>query len=125
MSTAELLNTLRVLRHELGCSELSLRCDCKNLETVYVLERAGVLVATDRGDTFQYLDRSGDEAYGRVEVERARLICQRQDVELDERDSELYPQVVRKLGDGEPLDLAVAVVAEVIDGLFAAASKRP
>jgi hypothetical protein len=58
-----LLKLLQGLRDEFGCTHLSLRCDCENLETVYVEERSGVLIVTDRGDTFQYVDSSGNSAY--------------------------------------------------------------
>ncbi len=90
MDTSELLHFFHQAQHDIGCEELSLRCDCENLETVYVVDRAGKLTVTDRGETFQYLDRLDDDDYGPIDVDRARAICRRDGVDLlDDGDDEL------------------------------------
>ena len=121
MNASELLKLLQEPQ-ELGCRKLSLRCDSANLETVYVVERVGGLAVTDRGDTFQYLDRSGDQMYGKVDVERARDICSRHGADLDDRDEELYPRVTLVVGD-RPLRSAVDAVSAVVDEIFSSAMK--
>jgi hypothetical protein len=110
-------------QRELGLKELSLRCDCENLETVYVVDRSGQLVVTDRGDTFQYLDLSSDQTYGAMDVQLARAICHRHGAELDDHDPELYPQVIRVVARG-PLRDAVDAVAGAIDELFSTAMEK-
>lgn len=110
-------------QRELGLKELSLRCDCENLETVYVVERSGQLVVTDRGDTFQYLDLSSDQTYGAMDVQLARAICHRHGAELDDHDPELYPQVIRVVAH-RPLRDTIDAVAGAIDELFSTAINK-
>jgi hypothetical protein len=123
MDASELSKFLQLAQHEFGCTELALRCDCENLETVYVVERAGELVVTDRGETFQYIDRSGDEAYSRIDVEVARMICRRHGAELDDRDVEAYPQVVQEVGD-TPVHAVIEAVSAAVDRLFETANEH-
>jgi ABC-type amino acid transport substrate-binding protein len=114
-------------QRELGLEEMSLRCDCENLETVYVIDRAGELVVTDRGDSFQFLDREGDPLYAPIDVELARAICRRHGVELDDRDPELYPQVINVVAD-QPLREAIDAVAAAVDEIFSTSidkTRRP
>jgi hypothetical protein len=123
VDASELSKFLRLAQHEFGCSELALRCDCENLETVYVVERSGELVVTDRGETFQYLDRSGDEAYSRIGVEAARMICHRHGAELDDRDVSAYPEVIQVLGD-TPVQAVIEAVSAAVDELFETANEH-
>jgi hypothetical protein len=117
---SEVLNFLELVRGQLGCHEVAVACEFENLETVYVLERCGNLAATDRGRTFQYLDSSDDPAFANLDVGRARAICDRHGVELDGSDPEVYPEIVRRVGD-LPLRQAVEAVAAAVDELFAVA----
>jgi hypothetical protein len=123
VDAAELMRFLQNAQRELGLDELSLRCDCKNLETVYVIDRAGDLVVTDRGDSFQFLDRAGDPTYAPVDIELARAICRRHGVELDDRDPELYPRVSNVIADQSVLD-AIDAVAAAVDELFSTSIDR-
>ena len=85
MDRSELLAFLFRSGQDLGCAEIALRLDCENLETVYVLVRSGELLVTDRGETFQYLERSGDETYEQISVADAREICHQYGVAVDDR----------------------------------------
>jgi hypothetical protein len=119
-----LLKFLRETRQDFGCDELALRCDCENLETVYVIERYGELAVTDRGETFQYLERSGDDAYAGIGVERARAICDRHGVELDDGEADGYPKVIDIVRD-KPARAAIEAVSAAVGELFSAALVRP
>lgn len=117
VDTSELVRLLQQARLELGCWTLSLRCDCKNLETVYVVERSGDLVVTDHRDALQYLDLSGDEVCAPVDIEVAGAICRRHGAELDAHDAELYPEIMQVVRD-QSLREAIDAVAAAVDELF-------
>ena len=123
VDVSELLTFLETARDELGCQAVALRCDCANLETVYVMERSGELEVTDRGETFQYLDHSGDEAYAPIDFERARAICGQHGVRVDDRDPGHYPVVICVVR-GAPLRAAIDAVSAAIDDLFSVAMRR-
>jgi hypothetical protein len=123
MDAFELLRFLLEAGDEFGCKDLALRCECENFETVYVIERSGELAVTDRGETFKYLDRSGDEAYAQIDVERARAICRQHGVHLDDRDGDEYPEVIQVVGD-KPLRAAIDAVSVVVDEPFSSAMGR-
>jgi hypothetical protein len=78
---------------------------------------------TDRGETFQYLDRLDDDAYSPIDVDRAQAICRRHGVELDDGDDELYPTVVHVVAGG-PVRAAIDAVSAAVDHLFSAARNR-
>jgi ABC-type amino acid transport substrate-binding protein len=123
MDAGELLRFLEQGQHDLACAELSLRCDCRNLETVYVINRSGELAVTDNGDTFQYLDRSNDETYAAIDVDQAKAICHQHGVELEDREDERYPQVMQVVGDTS-VRATIDAVAAAVDALFEAAMRR-
>lgn len=123
MRPSELLKLLQQARDDFGCVGVALRCDCENLETVYVTDRCGELAVTDRGETFQYLDLSRDRAYAKVDVERARAICLEHGVELHKCDDENYPEVIQVVGD-QTIRAAIEAVSGAVDELFLVALGR-
>jgi hypothetical protein len=102
-----------------SCSDIAIRCEHRSLETVYVTIAGGELVATDRGETFAYLeDPAGD--YRLLKPEEARAICGRFGVVLDESDPDATPRVERRFRDDDSAAAAVDAVADAIEALFAA-----
>lgn len=88
-----------------------------------MVARSGELAVTDRGETFQYLDRSGDDVYTRIDVEGALAICRPYGVHVDDRDGETYPEIISMVGD-RPLRAAIGAVCVAVDELFSIAMGR-
>jgi hypothetical protein len=123
MRSSELLKFLQQVQDDFGCVDVALRCDCENLETVHVIGRSGELAVTDRGETFQYLDLSTDQAYAEIDVERAWAICRKHGVELHKRDDEHYPEVIQVVRD-QPIRAGIEAVSAAVDELFSVAVPR-
>lgn len=117
----ELAAWLGRAQRELGCSEASLRCDCDNLETVYLVLRQGQIVATDRGETCAYLER--DEAY-RIERDGIEQHCARHGAALVPGAPDEHPRIECAAAEAPSAAQAVARVAAAVDAVFAAALRR-
>ncbi len=127
MNATQARDLLDKLQRELGCESfrgLALRCDCANLETVYVLVRDGRVVVTDEGESFRYLTESGDDTYVEVAIDDVRQLCARHGVMLNDDDPDGYPEIQRELAEGELVRRAVDLVSGTLDALFDA-SLRP
>jgi hypothetical protein len=109
-----------------GCSEVAIRCQCENLEVVYVEREDDRLLVTDRRETFQYLARVDDSAFdlGLLDWEEAREICRSHDTELDTGQPEMFPRIQREIAltDGQAA-AAVAAVASAVDAIYQAAMR--
>src|ERR1700753_1026309 len=94
MFTTELHAVLVSLCNGVRCTDVLVRFECDNLETVYITVDGDGLLATDQGETFAYLQ-------GAVPVPRARDICSAFGVEVDGSDPELYPRIQMRLRNGD------------------------
>jgi hypothetical protein len=106
-----------------GASEVSLRCQMPNLETVYLSVSPDGFVAHDDCATYELLSsahREGSEPWS--ETLAARLCAQR-GVELTQAwlsdpDDEAVPRIQRAIGTGDDPATAIAAVADAIDAVF-------
>ncbi len=114
MLTSELLAVLLSLSHGVRCNDVVVRFECENLETVYVFVDGGRLVASDRGETFAYLQ-------GAVPVTRARAVCAEFGVEVDNTDPRRYPRIRRVLAGDEHVQPAVDLL---VDAMAAVNARR-
>jgi hypothetical protein len=77
---------MRQLAGAVGQPKVALRCDCENLETVYVAVREGGTVrVTDDHRTFKYLDKGTGSTYVPLEsldLAAAARVCRDLRVEL-------------------------------------------
>ena len=101
-------------------NDVSLRCDTKMFETVYVLTEGDNVLVTDRGETFLYIHRGTNATYGQWDERVAADVCHIHDVQLAEiRDSDGSGYTIqRRVRPGEPLALAVEAVSGCIDEVF-------
>lgn len=106
-----------------GVEEIALRCESATYETVWVENRDGRLVISDRGETCQYLN-SGDGAHRHLPLETIRQLCGEQRAELVDV-PEMWPHITVPSGQRAPLAEAVAIVGRAIEHVFAAALKVP
>jgi tricorn protease-like protein len=117
LQLAEAAESLRV-------SEASLRCECANLETVYVSVEDGQLVAHDHCETYAWLDTHGGTDGRAWSESDARAACGRFNVELttswSDHPDEAMSRIQRLISDGDNGAEAVQAVASAIDAVFAA-----
>jgi hypothetical protein len=127
MFAEEVRTALRRLLKGTGQKSVSIKCDCKNLETVYVqVDTFGRVLVTDDYRTFKYLSESGNSTYVAVEsidMARVRRLCDQLRVELRSAPPDGYPSLVCVLPPSEPLADAVERVADAIEGVFALAMR--
>ena len=102
--------------------DLSLRCYCANLETVYIHldERDGIRVDDDHR-TFQYLDKGDDPTYIPVEtldMNSVRKLLGELQVELVDAPPDGHPSIEYRMSPGQPIADAVDRVAQAIDRVF-------
>jgi hypothetical protein len=127
MNAEKVRDLLRQLENGIGQQGVALRCDCKNLETVFVFADAdGTVRVTDDHRTFQYLNDGSDSTY--VPVERfdwaaAAQICQELRVELKSAVSNDYPIIECLPKPRELVSEVVERVAAAIDRIFALAMR--
>jgi hypothetical protein len=122
MNDAEIKDLLQRLRLGFQQSNVTLKCDCDNLETVYVsLGEDGKVIVSDRGESIAYLSRGTDSTYRPLadsDFERVAEICQRLGVSLVNDDSEGYPRIECERAFDESVTEAIPRVADAVDQLF-------
>lgn len=122
MSAEEVGELLKELQRGIRQPSVALECRCDNLETVYVsLTKAGEVLVTDQGSTFEYLGRGTDSTYRGMEVldmVAAGDICRRSGVALKCDDSEAHPSIECVVDPIGSVAEAVARVAEAVDKMF-------
>ncbi len=127
MDAERVRDLMRQLALGVGQGEIALRCDCENLETVYVIvEEGGSVRVTDAHATFQYLDRGTDSTYvpvERLDLEAVRHACQELRVELKPAPPDGYPSIECALNPKEPLSETVERVAAAVDRIFSLAMR--
>ena len=122
MLANEIYELLFRLREGLGQRDVALRCNCENLETVYVLrDENGAVRVSDDHRTFQYLQRGVDSTYDEVEkldVTAIRRLCEGLNVELKDAPPDGYPSIECLVHPTQPIAEAVDRVARAIDRVF-------
>ncbi len=118
-SRADTLKLLVAAERMTGASQVVLRCEMPNLETVYVEVCDGRLVVSDRGDTCRYLEH-GDDAHRVVGAEEIRQVCTRHGMCLVEPE-DMWPHITPPADAQLSVEDAVAGVAEAVDAVFAMA----
>lgn len=128
LNAEEIRDLMQRLAGGIGQRGVALRCDCENLETVYVgVDEGGTVRVTDDHRTFQYLGRGTDSAYVPMEcidLAAAARVCQELGVDLRPAPPDGYPSIECVPNPGEPVSDTVDRVAEAIDRIFAL-SMRP
>ena len=110
------------LHEAVGQREVFLRCECENLETVYVhAGENGVVRVTDDHRTFQYLSVGRDSTYVQLEnldFTVARRLCEELHVELRDAPPNGYASIESLVQPTEPIADAVERVAQAVDRVF-------
>ena len=125
-TAAQVVARLNDLRAAVGQSEVTVRVDHENTETVYLEIDGGALVAHDRGETFYYLAVEGpatdDETFRPWSREDATAAARSCGVDLEDEsddDGEGFRLGVRVAPHAQ-VGEAVDRVAEAISDVFAA-----
>lgn len=128
MDAQEVKELMSRLAAGVGRQAIALRCECKNLETAYVIvDEGGHVLVTDDHRTFQYLDRGTDSTYVPVQsldMVAARQICDDLRVELRPAPPDGYPSIECGVDLGQPIAEAIERVAEAVDRVFELAMRR-
>ncbi len=128
MNAKEVRELMTRLGSGVGQRGIALRCECENLETVYVLiDGAGDVLVTDHHRTFQYLNDGGDSTYVPVQsldMAAARQLCDGLRVELKPAPPDGYPSIECVVDSGLPIADAIKRVAEAVDRVFELAMRR-
>ena len=129
MLAAELQTLLTRLRVGVAQPKITLRCDCENLETVYVhVDNNHAVWVTDSHRTFQYLGAAGNSTYvslGELDMNAVRQVCNDLGVAVLASPPDGYPGIGRCVTEREPIALVVAQVAEAVERVFHLAMKIP
>jgi phosphopantothenate synthetase len=107
-------------RRLIGQQDVALRVDAENLETVYVSEQNGELLAHDRGETFMYLVGERDPTYQAWSADSARSALEGLAVAVvgESDDDEASYQIQAVITDSTGIAAVVAMIAEAIDRVF-------
>jgi hypothetical protein len=98
---------------------VTLACETSRLETVYVENRDGRLVVSDRGETCRQLESDG-WAYRRLALDAVRRLCAERGAVVVEVE-EMWPHITVDPEAVHTVAHAVDVVAAAIEHVFAAA----
>jgi hypothetical protein len=114
----DLHEQLDALQRAIDASELLLRVECHNLETVYAeLDGTGVRIH-DHGETFAYRDQAPET--NALKINDARAVCDAHDVRVDDSDPELYPRIGVPIEGDQDVQAAIDRVADAIEALLEA-----
>jgi hypothetical protein len=106
----------------LGQGEVALKCECQNLETIYInLDENGELWVGDKSETFRYLTEQNDSTYrpiNQIDMTAIRDLCQTLQVDLNDRDPDRYPSIEFKVPPTDLIADAVEHIANAIDAIF-------
>jgi hypothetical protein len=115
-AVAEWLDSGRSLVEAAG---VMLVCETSQLETVYVENRDGRLLVSDRGETCRQLETE-DWPYRRLPLDTVRRLCGERGAVLAEVE-EMWPHITVDPATVDTVVRAVAVVAAATEHVFAAA----
>ena len=122
MNTGDIKLLLERLRAGIGQKSVALRCDCDNLETVYItINESHDVCVTDDHKTFQYLDRGDDSTYIPLEsfdLSKVQSICDSLSVDFKPAPADGFPSIEYLPDSGESIAEAVERVAEAVDQVF-------
>ncbi len=100
---------------------VALKCECENLETVYIRIESESVCVTDDHRTFQYLECGGDTSYVKtsdIDLNMARRLCEGLKVEFKDAPVDGFPSIECFVEPNQPIAEVVKRVAEAIDCLF-------
>ena len=116
MLAYEIKTVLSQLESRLGQHAISIRCNCANLEVVYVsLDEGG------QHRTFQYLDVSNDSTYvavGQIDLAAVAAACTHHGVTMIPAGEDGFPRIEYKPRTDEPIADAIGKVASAVDAVF-------
>lgn len=122
MKEEEAKNILLRLKEEIKEGEVTLKCECSNLETVFIsLDSRDQLWVTDNSLTFQYLSEHKGSTYVQVEnidMETAEKICQDLKISLIPPEEDGYHMIGCSVLPKEDVFAVVERVADGIDHIF-------
>lgn len=122
MLAYEIKTVLSQLESRLGQHAISIRCNCANLEVVYVsLDEGGQVCVSDDHRTFQYLDGSNDSTYvavGQIDLAAVAAACTHHGVALIPAGEDGFPRIEYKPRTDEPIADAIGKVASAVDAVF-------
>jgi hypothetical protein len=127
MDAKEIKLLLERLRDGIGQKAVALRCDCDNLETVYItINDADEVCVTDDHRTFQYLDRGSDSTYiplDSLNLSSVQSICDSLSIEFKPAPEDGFPSLECCPDSNESIGEAVERVAEAVDQVFSLAMR--
>ncbi len=127
MDAKEIKLLLDRLRDGIGQKAVALRCDCENLETVYItINDANDVCVTDDHRTFQYLDRGSDSTYIPLEslnLSSVQSICDSLSIEFKPAPEDGFPSLECCPDPNESIAGTVERVAEAVDQVFGLAMR--
>jgi len=128
MKAKEISKLLNKLRDALRQPDVTVRCQCDNLETVYIFaDQGGGVRVTDDHRTFQYLDTCGNSCYVPVEsldMTVVQRLCEELRVELKPPPPDGYPSIECIVSNGHPVADSVERVAQAVDRVFELAMRK-
>jgi hypothetical protein len=127
MDAKEIKLLLDRLRDGIGQKAVALRCDCENLETVYItINDADDVCVTDDHRTFQYLDRGSDSTYIPLEsldLSSVQSICDSLSIVFKPAPEDGFPSLECCPDPNDSIAGAVERVAEAVDQVFSLAMR--
>jgi hypothetical protein len=122
MDAEEIKLLLARLQDGVGQKSVALRCDCENLETVYItINDADHVCVTDDHKTFQYLDRGSDSTYIALEsldLSSVQSTCDSLSIEFKPAPEDGFPSLECCPDPDDSIAKAVVRVAEAVDQVF-------
>ena len=122
MDAKEIKLLLDRLHDGIGQKAVALRCDCENLETVYItINETDDVCVTDYHRTFQYLDRGSDSTYIPLEslnLPSVQSICHSLSIDFKPAPEDGFPSLEYCPDSNESIAGAVERVAEAVDQVF-------
>jgi hypothetical protein len=122
MDAKEIKLLLDRLREGIGQKAVALRCDCENLETVYIrIKDTDDVCVTDDHRTFQYLDRGSDSTYIPLEsldLSSVQSICDSLSIDFKPAPEDGFPSLECCPDPDESIAGVVERVAEAVDQVF-------
>jgi hypothetical protein len=117
----ETVRWLRTGEALLGASQLIVRSEMANLETVYVEIREQRLVVSDRGETAEYLER-GDSMHSVMSHAVIARVCRERGAYLVAV-PDMWPHITVNTHEVATVANAIETVADAIDHVFASSNR--
>ncbi|MBO9492031.1 hypothetical protein J7384_16845 [Endozoicomonas sp. G2_1] len=118
---SNLEETFGYLKSIVKQKSFSIKIDCENFETVFIVEVEGGFQITDNCETFLYLDKNSSRTYLKykdLDFSIIKKICDDNSVKLTRIDDESYHQINVTVFSVSDLSIAINNVANAIDAVF-------